>query len=123
MFTLEQLITHLPLAWNEETRGNDKSPRSTTGHMAAGQCIVSSLLVQRHFGGIIVRCEVGGDVYNRITHYFNDIGGVMIDTTRAQFSNQAPYRKFKKNPDVSTYVFNDTWYRVDLLERRVLELL
>lgn len=127
---LDQLIFAIPLAWSDETRGNDRDKKNGTDHPASGQCIVSSLLVQRHCGGDIVRCSVGGESYNQAIHYFNEIGGVMIDTTRAQFSPQKPYRKFKKNPDKKLYIFPgaapdilSTWDRVDLLQDRCFEIL
>jgi hypothetical protein len=121
VLTLTELVQVIPLAWNEETRGNEK--RSGT-HPAAGQCTVSSLLIQRHCGGVIVRCEVGGSTYARVIHYFNELDhGVIVDVTRAQFSHVKPFRKFKKNPDVSLYIFDDTRDRVDLLESRCLEII
>lgn len=126
--SLDDLVYAIPKAWSEETRGNDKSPRSTSTHIAAGQCIVSSLLVQRHHGGDIVKCVVGR-TYNTVVHYLNDINGVMIDLTRAQFKSVSPYSQFKKNPDPKTYIFNGdanvlgTVERVNILEDRVLEVL
>jgi hypothetical protein len=117
---LDQLVWAIPESWNEETLGNEK--RHGT-HKAAGQCIVSSLLVQRHCGGIIVRCNVGR-TYNIAVHYFNELpGGVMIDTTRAQFKSVSPYSSFKKNPPEDTYIFKDTWARVDILEDRCMKAL
>lgn len=131
--SLDDLIYATPKAWNEETRGNDRSTRSNSKQMAAGQCIVSSLLVQRHHGGHIIRCQVGGDTYSRITHYFNELdGGVTVDLTRAQFDGldrRKPHRLFVKNPPTSTYIFNGdtnvlgTMDRVNILEDRVLEVL
>lgn len=113
--TLGDLIHTIPLAWSAETRGKEtfrgKSP-------AAGQCTVSSLLIQRHCGGIIMACAVG-----RAPHYFNDINGVWIDVTRQQFPRTWPYRSLKKEPAPSSYIFSDTWDRVELLEQRCLEIL
>src|SRR5437868_3133593 len=79
--TLDQLIRAIPHVWSPETRGND---RYTGDHPAAGQCVVSSLLIQRHCGGEIIRCHVGGDY--GVVHYFNELeGGVKVDVTGAQF--------------------------------------
>lgn len=118
--TLDQLIRAIPLAWNDETLGNEKRANN---HPAAGQCVVSSLLIQRHCGGDIVRCAVGGE-YRRTVHYFNELEhGVKIDVTGAQFDRRSPYRLFKVNPDKKLYIFDDTWYRVDILESRVIDVL
>lgn len=122
--SLDDLVYAIPKAWNAETLGNEKR---VGDHPAAGQCVVSSLLVQRHHGGIIIRCEVGGESWNRVRHYFNELeGGVTIDTTRAQFGGNGwrkPHRLFLKNPPTKTYIFDDTWHRVEILEERVREVL
>lgn len=117
--TLEELIRALPLAWNSDTLGNEKH---ASDHPASGQCTVSSLLIQRHCGGDIIRCEVGGDS-GRIIHYFNEINGTWVDSTTSQFLLRSPRRKFLKNPNPQTYIFNDTLYRVDMLEYRVRDVL
>lgn len=119
--TLDELVRAIPLCWNEETRGNEKF---TGDHPAAGQCTVSALLIQRHCGGDIIRCQVGGDSYRRVVHYFNELdGGVKIDVAGGQFDRRSPYRLFQANPDPKVYIFNDTWDRVELLEWRVHDLL
>lgn len=116
MLSLDHLIKYLPLAWDEETRGNE---HAAGRHPAAGQCVVSSLLVQKYHDGDIVRCIVGGTV-----HYFNIINEMWIDTTRAQFGKRTwPYKRIEINPHHSQYIFNDTWYRVGLLEEKVKELI
>lgn len=111
---LGDLVRAIPEVWCPETRGNE----SYTGdHPAAGQCVVSSLLIQRHCGGDIIRCQVGGESWRRVVHYFNELpGGVKIDVTGAQFDRRSPYRMFQVNPPVKRYIFNDTWERVDLME-------
>lgn len=118
--TLDQLVRAIPLAWNEDTLGNEKH---ASDHPAAGQCTVSSLLIQRHCGGDIVRCKVGGE-YKRVVHYFNELpGGVKIDVTGGQFLKKSPHRMFWVNPPEKLYIFDDTWHRVDLLESRVMDVL
>lgn len=120
--SLDQLVYAIPFAWSPETRGAE---RYSGQHPAAGQCVVSSLLIKRHCGGDIVYCQVGGNRQSdRTVHYFNELPGrVKVDVTAAQFLRVSPYRKFKVNPPENTYIFNDTWGRVDLLESRVLDVL
>lgn len=119
--SLDQLVRAIPLAWNNETLGNEKH---ASNHPASGQCVVSSLLIQRHCGGEIIRCEVGGNhQYLRVKHYFNEINGVWVDSTTSQFMLRSPRRLFTRNPPVASYIFNDTWHRVDLLEYRVMDVL
>jgi len=126
MITLDDLVYAIPLAWTNETRGDDKYkgyvPEGYRTTMAAGQCIVSSLLVQRHQGGNIMGCHV-----TDIPHYFNELeNGMWVDTTRSQFvghKSVSSIRKVKRNPKAKGYIFDDTRERVDLLERRVEEAL
>jgi len=117
MLTLSELVTAIPHCWSVETRGGE----SFTGkHPAAGQCTVSSLLIQKYCGGSIIGCTVGSSKYSHVKHYFNELpGGVRVDVTAGQFSKQRVMRQFKVNPDGSTYIFGDTWARVEILEHAV----
>ena len=96
MLTLDDLIYGIPLSWGDDTRGNE---RAFGKHPAAGQCTVSSLLIQKHCGGKIVRCEVGATGYSGIVHYFNELeGGVKVDVTGGQFKAISAYSGVAKRP-------------------------
>jgi len=123
---LDELVRGIPLAWNDETRGDDAFkgylPPNYRTNMAAGQCIVSSLLIQRHLGGNIIGCKI-----TNIPHYFNELpGGIWVDVTRSQFTGPkttSSVREIKRNPPESSYIFEGTWDRVDLLEYRVRDII
>lgn len=115
MFTLDELVYAIPLAWNPETSGK---PEGT--HPADGQDLVSALLVYRYCGGVILHCEVGGE-YRRDPHYLNELdGGVRVDLTAGRFRKQSPMRKFKKKDSKDP---QDVLDRVDILESRVEDVL
>lgn len=116
MIPLGDLIRAIPEAWSDETRGNEHREGR---HPAAGQCTVSSLLIRRHHGGRIIGCVVGAT-----RHYFNDLEGIWLDVTRAQFGARMwPYKKITPDPSPTSFIFNDTWDRVDILENRVMRVL
>lgn len=116
MLTLDDLLYAIPLAWNEETSGI----KHAVAHPAVSQDIATVILIQRHCGGEIIHCEVGGD-NGRTNHWFNEIDGVWIDLTAKQFLNRSPRRKFKA---VTNKKFGQPYIdRADILERRVEDVL
>jgi hypothetical protein len=52
-----------------------------------GQCSVTSLVLQDHFGGEILRTPTAAG-----WHYYNRIDGLRLDLTADQFSNPLEYR-------------------------------
>ncbi len=123
---LDELVRAIPLAWTDETRGDDAFkgylPANYRTNMTAGQCIVSSLLIQRHCGGVIIGCKI-----TNIPHYFNELsGGIWVDVTRSQFTGPkttSSVRDIKRNPAKDLYIFEGTCERVDMLEYRVRDIL
>ncbi len=64
-------------AWGGDTSADESwTPESPE----LGQCAVTALIVQDLFGGELLRT-----VANGISHYYNSIGGEIVDLTRAQF--------------------------------------
>lgn len=76
---IEQLTSKLHHAWGVDTTASeaDWTPENPT----LGQCAVTALVVQDHFGGDLMR----GTVSN-VSHYWNRLpDGSEIDLTREQF--------------------------------------
>jgi len=118
---LGDMLEALPLAWNDDTRRVYAPHHSDSP--AAGQCVVSSLLIQKHFGGKLIRCRVQPPGES-LVHYFNEVNGMMIDSTRSQFGPIYPtYSNFWPDPPVDLYIFPGTWESVRLLESRVLDIM
>lgn len=68
-------------SWSAETSAD--SERWTRANPAWGQCAVSSLVVQDHLGGELLRCHAPGG-----SHYFNALpDGSWLDTTGEQFGS------------------------------------
>jgi hypothetical protein len=80
---IETLRTLLEQAWAAET--SYEPNRWTSKNPAWGQCAVSALVVQDHFGGELLHGLVAGH-----EHYWNRIrGGREVDLTQHQFPQDA----------------------------------
>lgn len=81
--TKEQLAARLAKAWSRDTSCD---PLAWTAlNPSWGQCAVTACVVQDHFGGSIVWAEAQLDCGRRISHYFNELAGDIVDLTRGQF--------------------------------------
>jgi hypothetical protein len=67
--------------WSLET-----SSRYTPDNPSRGQCSVTSLVIQDHFGGEIMKTRVGN-----IWHFYNKIGDRFFDFTSGQFDHKIHY--------------------------------
>ena len=80
-------------AWSQETTSDPEkwSPKNP----AWGQCAVTACALQDIIGGEIVWTQVTMPDGEKISHYFNKVGGKEIDFTREQFPDgaQIPQRK------------------------------
>lgn len=64
-------------AWGGDTSADE---HWTPLRPELGQCAVTALIVQSLFGGELLRTMANG-----VSHYYNSIGGEIVDLTRAQF--------------------------------------
>lgn len=126
MTTLKSLTDALRTSWRADTAydTNDWSEQNTP----RGQCVVSSLIVQDHFGGDLIRYEINeGDLHE--THYANFIDGTVIDTTAAQYQQPVAMRRKDKPYDGFASLRDklladeSTHQRYELLRERVRNLL
>lgn len=123
MTELNDLIKALEASWGPDT-AYDKNDWSTE-NPARGQCVVSSLLVQDHLGGELLKCSVKGDNLSE-THYFNQLpDGSTLDTTASQYTTSVSF-----TPDAISFdgfssirekrlSDDDTHRRYELLKGRV----
>lgn len=76
---LDELARAVEGCWTRETSADPLHWSSENS--AYGQCAVSALVVQDHFGGELLRARVNG-----ISHYWNRLPtGLEVDLTRKQF--------------------------------------
>lgn len=81
----EDLIAAVRIAWGADTSSDPDG--CTDDNRAWGQCAVTSMVVQDHLGGTLIRGEVAG-----IVHYWNRLpGGREFDLTREQFRGWQPH--------------------------------
>ena len=78
---LQELTRNLERHW---TRSTSADPvRWSSENPSHGQCAVTALIVQDHFGGELLRARVNG-----ISHYWNRLpSGTEVDLTRKQFGS------------------------------------
>jgi len=81
--TIDELEKILKKSWSKETSYFPDGWSET--NPVWGQCAVSALIVNNHFGGEIVWAEAVLPDGRKISHYFNLIDGREVDLTRSQF--------------------------------------
>ncbi len=125
--SIQQLMGILKLAWSRETSFTPEE--WSEANRARGQCVVSALVINDHFGGHFRRYEVEfGETTEK--HYANVLpDGVVIDVAGGQYP---PGTKMMESPvDVGNFasirekLLSDegTLKRYNLLRQRVGELL
>ncbi len=88
--SIEELIIALRKSWSADT--SYSSSDWSVDNPARGQCVVSSLVVQKYFGGELLRYRVSGEGINE-THYSNVFGdGTVLDTTASQYKKPMTYK-------------------------------
>ena len=106
-----QLAPALRAAWCAATSAN---PAWTARNPALGQCAVTALVVQDHFGGDLMRGMVDGE-----SHYWNRIDGVDVDLTLSQFGPHAVIHDAVSRDRDYVLSFPETADRYGRLRRRV----
>lgn len=77
--TIEELALKLEKAWGKDTSALPE--HWIPENPAIGQCAVTALIVQDHFGGKLVRAVVNG-----VSHYYNELPSeTIVDLTFKQF--------------------------------------
>jgi hypothetical protein len=80
---LNELEKVIQRSWSKET---SYTPEDwTILNSSIGQCAVTALIVNDYLGGDIIWSEVLLPNGQKVSHYFNFIGGKEIDLTRSQF--------------------------------------
>jgi hypothetical protein len=123
--TLSGLLDKLRAAWNAETSATPDEWRAN--RPSVGQCAVTALIVQDHFGGELQRCIVDGGV----SHYFNlfeidttdesgrHIVSVSCDLTRDQFDKDAHFSDSENRARDYVLGYPATARRYELLKERL----
>lgn len=106
----------LLLAWSSTT---SSSPTEwSRKNPAAGQCAVTSLVIQDLLGGRILRADVNG-----ISHYWNCLPtGAEVDLTRGQFDRDTIIPRGEPRSRDYILSFPSTRKRYRQLKRRCKEL-
>lgn len=123
MITKEKLKLILQNCWSKETSVDSKN--WTNENPAYGQCAVTALIVNDYLGGDIVWSYATFPNGTKISHYFNNIGGIEIDFTKEQFPKETVIlkgvAKTKEFNSTREYIlsYDSTKIRYELLKEKV----
>lgn len=81
IINIEDIEKLLRANYTKETSHSAFKNRWSRENPTCGQCAITSLIVQKYFGGTINRIKLS----NGDTHYFNIVNGQIVDLTREQF--------------------------------------
>lgn len=116
---MENLKKLLLLCWCQETCYPDAKKIWNYDNPSLGQCAVTSLIVQKYFGGKIKKCNV-----DSTSHYYNEIDGCIIDFTKEQFNVAQINYTNPKDKSISDILANeDTKNRYELLLSKLENIL
>lgn len=83
----ERIENYLASFWSKSTAYNPEN--WTKENPAHGQCVPTSLAIQKYLGGDILKCRLScRDGSPSETHYWNVIGEHEIDATFIQYQNR-----------------------------------
>ena len=75
------ILEVLKKSWSEES-----SSKYEAGNPSKGQCSVTAIVIQRKFGGNILKTKINGN-----WHYYNQISNLIYDFTFEQFEFEIEY--------------------------------
>lgn len=82
---IEDLKKLLADSWNNETCSPGLKEQWSSNNPSLGQCAITALIVNDFFCGKIMRCMASSG-----SHYYNLIGGEIVDLTVEQFLGEIP---------------------------------
>jgi hypothetical protein len=100
-FDLDQLQSLLRDSWSSRT-----SAHPSERNPARGQCGVTTLVINDHFGGEILKTSVG-----EIWHFYNRIEGRRVDFTAEQFRRPVEYLDIVSSREEALAHVTDEQYR------------
>lgn len=108
----EDIARSVAEAWGADTSTdvNWSSENPESGH-----CAVTALVVQYGYGGILKRALING-----VSHYWNEIDGVTVDLTRAQFLEPITIEDEIERDVEYVLGFPNTVQRYETLKNRIL---
>lgn len=104
-------------AWTKETAHPVYQPKWSSENPSAGQCLVTTLLIQDLKGGEIASCKVGN-----YSHFVNIINGQIEDYTAEQFKIPVNYKKLVIKERNKLLENKDTLKRYEALKANFLRL-
>ena len=111
----DELQMILELSWNYDTCSPELKSVYDNSNPSLGQCAVTALIVNDCFGGKIMRTMTSTG-----SHYYNMVGGAIIDMTSNQFNSEIiNYKNGEERTREYLLTNDDTRNRYLLLSERV----
>ena len=111
--TTDDLFDVLQYCWTEQTCTERLRTKFSDKNKTAGQCAITSFLVQDIFGGDIYGLDTG-----RGKHWYNVVDGIIFDLTSAQFGEEAKNLKYDLSFKLNSR--EDIWNQTGKKERYLL---
>lgn len=89
MISKDQILRILEDCWSHES-----SSKYDSNNPSQGQCSVSSIVIQKKFGGRILKTKI-----NDCWHFYNELEGEGIDFTKEQFSTPIDYQDIESSTE------------------------
>lgn len=103
--------------WAKDTSHGDSEDSWSDDNKSAGQCAITSLLVNDIFGGKLAKMRVGD-----VGHYFNIIDEKVVDLTAEQFGEmEISYNDYEERTRERMLEDVDTKKRYELLKSRMAD--
>lgn len=110
----KSLLDKIMQAWCMETAHPAYANKWSMENPAAGQCLVTALVIQDELGGDIYDCKVG---HSR--HFYNVINGETIDLTFSQFPDGSEITASRIRDRKQLLANKETKQRYELLKSRI----
>lgn len=107
----------IKLCWIKET--SNQPEKWTATNPALGQCVVTSLIINEMFGGIIIR----GEMKSGQSHYWNLVGNDIIDLTKDQFKYDLSFERIERVSSERLLDNADTAKRFKILSKKLKKVL
>ncbi len=116
-YSISHLYDTVSKAWSAESSAD--AARWSAENPAWGQCAITALIVNDHFGGKILRVEVK-NVENVRSHYYNQLPDYgVVDFTKQQFDSTAKFENEQERTREYILSYPETKKRYEILSGAV----
>ena len=104
--------------WSRETSSDPDN--WSFSNKAYGQCAITALIVQDAIGGNLLRVETLPPD-KKVSHYYNEVDGKVIDFTRKQFANDTKFSEPQYRERSYVLSYPATEKRYSMLKQSIVD--